>query len=110
VAGASRKLHSEEFQNLYAVPDNIKVINSRKMIWAGHVARLGEMRNAYKVLVGKPERKRPLGRPRRARKNNIRMDLWEMVWDVEDWILLMHDLFQRRALVNTVTKGGRFLD
>jgi hypothetical protein len=73
VAGGWRRLHIEELRNLYASP-YIKVIK-RKMRSAGNVARMKDMRNAYKILVGKPEGKRPLGRPRRRREDNIRMDL-----------------------------------
>jgi hypothetical protein len=65
VAGGWRRLHNEGFHNLYASPNIIRVIKSRRMRWAGHVSRMGEMRNAYKILVGKPEGKRPLGRPKR---------------------------------------------
>jgi hypothetical protein len=65
VIGEWTKLHSEELHNLYSSPDIIRQIKSRKMKWEGHVARMGEERKAYKVLVGKPEIKRPLGRPRR---------------------------------------------
>jgi hypothetical protein len=64
VTGEWRKLHNEELHNLYSSPDIIRQIKSRRMRWAGHVARMGEERKVYDVLVGKPERKRPLGRPR----------------------------------------------
>jgi hypothetical protein len=63
VTGDWRKLHNEELHKLYSSPNIIRMIKSRRMIWAGHVARMGETRNAYRVLVGKPEGKRPLGRP-----------------------------------------------
>jgi hypothetical protein len=69
---------------------------------AGHVARIGEKRNAYRILVGKSEGKRPLGRPRRRWVNNIRMDLGEMGWDGVEWINVAQDRDQLRALVNTV--------
>jgi hypothetical protein len=72
-----RKLHNEELHNLYSSPSIIRIIKSRWMRWAGHVARLGEKRNVYSLLVGKPEGKRPLGRPRRRRMDNIKMDLLE---------------------------------
>jgi hypothetical protein len=62
--GVWRKLHNEELHSLYSSPSIIRMIKSRRMRWAGHVARMMEKRNAYKILVGKPERKRPLGRPR----------------------------------------------
>jgi hypothetical protein len=72
-----RKLHNEEFHNLYSLPSIITVIKSRSMRWAGHVGQMGEKRNAYWILVGKPEGKRPLGRPRYRRVDNIKMDLRE---------------------------------
>jgi hypothetical protein len=72
------------------------------MRWAGHVARIGEKLNAYRILVGKPECKRPLGRPRRRCVDNIKMDLREIGWDGLDWIALAQDRDQWRALVNTV--------
>jgi hypothetical protein len=72
------------------------------MRWAGHVARRGETRNAYRILVGKPEGKRSLGRPRRRWVDNIKMDLGEIGWDGVDWIELAQDRDQWRALVNTV--------
>jgi hypothetical protein len=70
-----RKLHNEELHNLYSSPSIIRMITSRRMIWAGHVARMWERRNAYRILVGKPEGKRPLGRPRHRWMDNIKMDL-----------------------------------
>jgi len=75
VTGEWRRLHNKELSNLYSSPNIVRVIKSRRMRWAGHVARMGEERGAYRVLVGKPEGKRPLGRPRRRWVNNIRMDL-----------------------------------
>jgi hypothetical protein len=72
------------------------------MRWAGHLARMGEKRNAYRILVGKPEGKRPLGRPRRRWVDNIKMDLREIGWDGMDWIGLAQDRDQWRALVNMV--------
>jgi hypothetical protein len=71
-------MHSEELHNLYSSPDIIKQIKSRRMRWAGHVARMGEERKLYKILVGKPEGKRPLGRPRRRWEGGIRIDLTEI--------------------------------
>jgi hypothetical protein len=71
--GRTRKLHNEDLHNLYSLPNII--IKSRRMRWAGHVTRIGEKINAYRSLVGKPEGKRPLGRPRRMRVDNIKMDL-----------------------------------
>jgi hypothetical protein len=75
VTGDWRKLHNEELHNLYSSPNITRMIKSRRMRWAGHVARMGETRNAYKILVGKPEGKRPLGRPRRRWVDNIKMYL-----------------------------------
>jgi hypothetical protein len=75
VTGEWRKLHSEELHNLYSSPDIIRQVMSRRMRWAGHVARTGEERKVYKALVGKPEGKRPLGRPRRRWEDWIRMDI-----------------------------------
>jgi hypothetical protein len=75
-----RKLHSEELRDLYSSPSIIRIIKLRRMRWAGHVARMGEKRNAYRLLVGKPEGKRPLGRPRRKCMDNIKMDLLEIGW------------------------------
>jgi hypothetical protein len=73
-----RKLHNEELHNLYTSPSIIRIIKWRRMRWAGHVARMGERRNVYRLLVGKPEGKRPLGRPRRRWIDNIKMDLLEI--------------------------------
>jgi hypothetical protein len=87
VMGEWRKLHNE-FRDLYSSPSIIKIIKSRRMSWAGHVARMGEKWTAYRLLVGKPEGKRPLGRPRRRRGTNIRMDLGEgggVRWIGLDW-------------------------
>jgi hypothetical protein len=78
VTGGWRKLHNEEPSDLYSSPSIIRIIKSRRMIWAGHVARMGEKRNAYRLLVGKPEGKRPLGRPTRRCVDNIRTDLGEV--------------------------------
>jgi hypothetical protein len=75
-----RKLHNEELRDLYSSPSIIRIIKSRRMRWEGHVARMGEKRNAYRYLVGKPEGKRPLGRPRRRWVGNIRMVLGEVGW------------------------------
>jgi hypothetical protein len=102
VKGEWRKLHNEELRDLYSSPSIIRIIKSRRMRWAGHVARMGEKRNAYRLLVGKPGRKRPLGRPRHRCVNNIRMDLGEVGWGDVDWIGLAKDRNRWRALVNSV--------
>jgi hypothetical protein len=75
VTGGWRKLHNEELHDFYPSPSIIRIIKSRRMRWAGHVARTGEKRNVYRLLVGKPEAKRPLGRPRRRWVDNVKMDL-----------------------------------
>jgi hypothetical protein len=80
VTGELRKLHNKELHDLYSSPSIIRIIKSRRMRWAGHVARMGEKRNAYRLLVGKPEGKRLLGRQRRRWVDNIRMDLGEVEW------------------------------
>jgi hypothetical protein len=77
-------------------------MKSRRIRWAGHVAQMGEMRNTYRLLVGKPEGKRPLGRPPRRLMDNIRMDLVKVVWGDVDWIGLAQDRDRWRALVNSV--------
>jgi hypothetical protein len=100
--GGLRKLHNEELHDLYSSPRIIRIIKSRKMRWAGHVARMGEKRNAYRLLVGTPEGKRPLGRPRRRWMDNIKMDLLEIGWCGVDWIGLAQNRDKWRALVNAV--------
>jgi hypothetical protein len=102
VTGGWRKLHNEELHNLYSSPGIIRIIESKRMRWAGHVARLGEKRDVYRLLVGKPEGKRPLGRPRRRWIDNIKMDLLEIGLKVVDWIGLAQDRYRWRALVNSV--------
>ncbi|KAJ4436531.1 hypothetical protein ANN_16562 [Periplaneta americana] len=99
VTGEWRKLHNTELHALYSSPDIIRNIKSRRLSWAGHVARVGESRNAYRVLVGRPEGKRPLGRPRRRWEDNIKMDLREVGYDDRDWINLAQDRDQWRAYV-----------
>jgi hypothetical protein len=78
VKGEWRKLHNEELNNLYSSPNIMRVIKSRKIRWAVHVARMGEERGVYRVLVGKPEGRGLLGRPRRRWEDNIKMDLWKV--------------------------------
>jgi hypothetical protein len=102
VAGGWRRLHNEELHNLYTSPNVIRVIKSRRMRWLEHVARIGEMRNAYNFLFGKPKGKRPLGRPERGWEDNIRIDLREVGWEGVDWIHLAQDRNHWRAVVNTV--------
>jgi hypothetical protein len=97
-----RKLHSEELHDLYSSPSIIRKMKARKMRWAGHVARMGEKINAYMLLVGKPEGRRPLRRRGRRWVDNIRMDLVEVGWGDVDWIDLAQDRYKWRALVNSV--------
>jgi hypothetical protein len=78
--GEWRRLHNEELNDLYSSPNIIRVIKSRRTRWTGHVARMGEKRGAYRILVGRPERRRPLGRPRRKWEANIKTDLQEVRW------------------------------
>ena len=88
----SRWLCNEELNDLYCSPNTVRVIKSRRMRWAGHVARMGEERvGVYRVLVGKPEGRRPMGRPRRRWVDNIRMDLQEVGCGYMDWIGLAQD-------------------
>jgi hypothetical protein len=101
VAGGWRKLHNEE-HNLYSSPSIIRIIKSRTMRWAGHVARMGEKRNIYKLLAGKSEGKRPLGRPIRRWIDNIKMELLEIGMSVVEWIGLAQDRYRLRAIVNAV--------
>jgi hypothetical protein len=102
VTGELRKLHNEELHNLYSSPDIIRQVKSRRMRWAGHVVRVGEDRKVYKFLVGKPEGKRPLGRPRRRWEDWIRIDLREFGLGGVDWIRLAHDRDRWRAIVSAV--------
>jgi hypothetical protein len=102
VKGECRKLHNEELHILYSSPNIVRQIKSRKIKWAGNVARMREEKNVYRVLMGKPEGKRPLERPRRRWEDGIRMDLREIGWGSVDWIHLAQDRDRWRALVNTV--------
>jgi hypothetical protein len=101
VTGDCRKLHNEELHNLYSSPNIIRNIKSMWMRWSGHVARMWDERNAYRILLGKPERKTPLGRPRHRWVDNPKMDLSEMELGSMDWIDLAQYRDQWRALVNT---------
>jgi hypothetical protein len=102
VTGGWRKLHNEELHGLYSSPSIVRVIKARRMRWAGHVACMGEVRGAYNILVGRPEGRRPLGRPRRRWVDNIKMDLREIVFGDVDLSHLAQDRDRWRALVNTV--------
>ena len=101
VTGEWRKLHNE-LSDLYSLPNIVRVVKSRRMRWAGHVARMGEGRWVHRVLVGKPEGKRPLGRPRRRWEDNIKMDLQEVGGGCKAWMELAQDRVRWRALVGTV--------
>jgi len=96
------RLHNEELNDLYSSPNIVRVIKSRRMRWARHVARMGEERVVYRVLVGKPEGRRPLGRPRLRWVDNIRMDIQEMGSGCMDWIGLAQDRDRWRTLVSAV--------
>jgi hypothetical protein len=102
VTGEWRKLHNEELNDLYSLFSIVRVVKLRRMRWAGHVARMGENRGVHRVLVGKPERKRPLGRPRRRWEDNIKMDLEEVGGGRGDWMELYQDRDRWRAIVATV--------
>jgi len=101
VTGEWRKLHNEELSDLYSL-SNIVRVKSRRMRCAGHVARMGEGRGMHRVLVGKPEGNRPMGRPRSRWEDNIKMDLQEVGGGCEDWMELAQDGDRWRALVSTV--------
>jgi hypothetical protein len=97
-----RRLQDEELRNLYTSLNIIRVIISRRMRWAGRVTRMGEVRNAYNILVRKPEGRRPLGRPWRRWEDNIRLDLRITGWEGVDWIHLAQHRDHWRTLVNMV--------
>jgi hypothetical protein len=101
VTGEWRKLHKEELRDLYSLPNIVQVVKSRRMRWVGHVACMGEGRGVHRVLVGKPEGKRPLGRPRRRWEDNIKMDLQELGGG-GDWMELAQGRDRWRVLVNMV--------
>jgi hypothetical protein len=91
--GSWRKLHNDELHSLYSSPNIVRVIKSRRMRWAGHVACMGERRYVYRVLIGRPEGKRPLGRPRCRWEDNIKMVLREIGIDGANWIRLARAFF-----------------
>jgi hypothetical protein len=97
-----RRLHNKELYALYSSPNIIRVIKSRRLRWAGHVTRMGERRGAYRALVGIPEGRRPLGRPRRRWEDDIKMDLREVGCGGADWVDLAQDRGRWRVLVYTV--------
>jgi hypothetical protein len=96
------KLHNEELHDLYSLPSIIKIIKTRRRRWVRHVARMGEKRNVYRLLVGKIEGKRSLGRRKRRWMDNIKMDLGEIEWRDVDWIGMDQNRYKWRALVNAV--------
>ena len=102
VTGELRKLHNEELNDLYASPNIVRVTKPRRMRWAGHVPRMGQRRGLYRVLVWKPEGKRPLGRPRRRWQDNIKIDLQEVGCGGMNWIELAQDRDMWQVLVNAV--------
>jgi hypothetical protein len=109
------ELHNEELHNLYSSRSIIRMIKPRRMRWVGHVARMSDKTSAYRILVVRPEGKRPLGRPRRRWEDKIKMNLREIGWDGMYWIDLAQDRDQWRALLNTGMKlrvpynAGKFL-
>ena len=102
VTGEWGRLHNEELKDLYSSSNIVRMIKSRRMKWAGYVARMSEERRVYRFLVGKPEGRRPLGRPRRRWVDNIRMDLQEVGCGCMDWIGLAQDRDRWRTLVSVV--------
>jgi len=102
VTGEWRRLHNEELNDLYSLPNIVRVIKSGIMRWAGLVARMGEKRGEYRFLVGKPEGKRPLGRPRRRWVDNIRTDFQGVECGCMDWIGLAQDRDRWRTLISAV--------
>jgi hypothetical protein len=100
--GSWIKLHNDELHSLYSSPNIVRVMKSRRMKWAGHVARMGEGRGVYRVLVGRSEGNRPLGRSRRRWEDNIKLNLKEIRIDGAKWIQLAQDRVQWRAFVKTV--------
>jgi hypothetical protein len=102
VTGDWRNLHNEDLNDLYSCPNIVRVVKSRRMRWAGHVVRMGEERGVHRVLVGKPEEKRPLGRPRLRWEDNIKMAVQEGGGGRGDWMELAQDRDGWRALVSTL--------
>ena len=101
-----RRMHNAELYYLCPSPSIIWVIRSRRMGWAGYVARIGSLRDEYRVLVGRPDRKIQLGRPRSRWKDNIKIDIEEVGWGGMDWFGLAQDRNSWRAIVNVVIKFG----
>jgi hypothetical protein len=95
-------LNNDELHNLYSSPNIVRVIKSRRMRWAGHVARMEEGRGVCRVLVGRPEGKRPLGRPRRNWEDNVKVDFREIGIEGANWIRLAQNGVQWRSFVSTV--------
>jgi hypothetical protein len=95
-------LYNDELHSLYTSQNIVRVIKSRKLRWVGHVARMGEGRGVYRVLIGRAEGKRPLERPRHRWEDNIKLDLREIRVDGANWLRVAQDRFQWRAFVNTV--------
>jgi hypothetical protein len=102
VTGELRKLHNEELNDRYSLPNIVRVVKSRIMRWVGHVARIGEDRGVHRLLVGKLEGKRPLWRPRCRWKDNIKMDLQKVGGGCGDWMELAQNRDRWRVLVSTV--------
>ena len=102
VTGEWRKLHNEELSDLYSLPNIVRVVKSRRMRWAGHVARMGEGRRVHRVLVGKPEGRRPLRRPRRRWEDNIKLDFQEVGGGCGDWMELAQDRDRLWEILNAV--------
>jgi hypothetical protein len=102
VMGGCRKLHNKVLRDLCSLPSKIRMIKLRRMRWAGNIARIGKKRTAYRLLVGKPKGKRPLGRQRPRRVDNIKMDFVEIGCSGLDWIGLAQDREKWTALENVI--------
>ena len=102
VTGEWSKVHNEELSDLYPLPNFVRVVKSRRMRWEGHVAHMGQRRGVHRVLVGKPEGKRPLERPRYRWEDNIKIDLQEVGGGCGDWMELAQDWDRWKAIVGTV--------